>query len=83
MVKHPEVQARAQKELDAAVGRGRVPNFEDHQNLPFVNAIFLEVMRWRPVTPLGIAHSSFADDVFEGYFIPRGNPLLRRLHTPS
>ncbi len=53
MLKNPELQMRAHRELDAVVGRDRIPNFEDKENLPFINAISMEAMRWRPVLPLG------------------------------
>ncbi|KAF9029998.1 cytochrome P450 [Hymenopellis radicata] len=72
MLKHPEFQICAHKELDAVVGRDRIPNFEDKERLPFVNAIFMEAMRWRPVLPLAIAHACLSDDVYEGYIIPGG-----------
>ncbi len=53
MVNHPEVQQRAQAELDTIVGRQRLPNFDDRPQLPFIQALILESFRWRPVTPLG------------------------------
>ena len=49
----PEIQIMAQKELDAVTGRERLPTFEDRPRLPFIDAICKEVLRWRPVTPLG------------------------------
>ena len=49
----PEVQTVAQKELDAVTRRERLPTFEDRLNLPFIDAICKEVIRWEPVTPLG------------------------------
>ncbi len=49
----PDVQIRAQAELDAVTGRERLPTFEDRPKLPFVDAVCKEVLRWRPVTPLG------------------------------
>ena len=49
----PEVQTMAQKELDAVTRRERLPDFEDRLNLPFVDAICKEVIRWKPVAPLG------------------------------
>jgi hypothetical protein len=59
----PEVQTMAQKELDAVTKTERLPMFEDRSMLPFVDTICKEVMRWKPVTPLGeyyqaIAHRS-------------------------
>jgi cytochrome P450 len=49
----PEIQTMAQEELDAVTRRERLPTFEDRPRLPFVDAICQEVIRWRPVTPLG------------------------------
>ena len=49
----PEIQTMAQEELDAVTRRERLPTFEDRSRLPFVDAICKEVIRWRPVAPLG------------------------------
>jgi cytochrome P450 len=49
---HPEVQEKAQGEIDAVTGRERFLNFEDRPRLPFVDALCKEVLRWRPTTPL-------------------------------
>ena len=49
---HPEVQKKAQDEIDAVTGRERFPNFADRPRLPFVDAICKEVLRWRPAAPL-------------------------------
>jgi hypothetical protein len=35
MVLHPEVLAKAQKEIDTVVGRDRLPTFSDRASLPF------------------------------------------------
>ena len=49
---YPEVQKKAQDEIDAVTGRERFPTFEDRPTLPFVDALCREVLRWRPVAPL-------------------------------
>lgn len=48
ITKFPEVQVKAQRELDAVCGTDRMPLFSDFQNLPYINAIVKEGMRWRP-----------------------------------
>lgn len=53
MVLYPEVAARAQAEIDVVVGSDRLPSFTDRKNLPYVNALVLEVCRWHSVTPTG------------------------------
>lgn len=75
MVTHPEIQAKAQAEIDRVVGVDRLPGFEDRQSLPYVDAIYREVLRWKPPDPMGIAHRAEKDDTYKGYFIPEGSPL--------
>jgi cytochrome P450 len=53
MVIYPDVQLRAQAELDSVVGRGRLPEFSDKKDLPYVNAVMSECLRWLPVLPMG------------------------------
>jgi cytochrome P450 len=53
---HPEVQNKARDEIDSVVGRERLPSFEDRPRLPFVDAMCKEVLRWRPLVPLGASH---------------------------
>ncbi|KAF8462220.1 cytochrome P450 [Russula ochroleuca] len=66
MVAFPEVQRRAQAELDAVVGRERLPTYADAPRLPYVRAIIKEVIRWRPVVRLGLPHVAAEDDWYEG-----------------
>jgi len=72
MVVYPETQRKAQAELDAVVGNGRLPDFSDRDSLPYTEAFFREVLRWAPVTPLALVHATSSDDVYNGYFIPAG-----------
>jgi cytochrome P450 len=53
MVIYPDVQCRAQRELDMVVGQDRLPTFQDFDGLPYIRAIVKEILRWRGVTPLG------------------------------
>ncbi|KAH8990412.1 cytochrome P450 [Lactarius hatsudake] len=76
MVTYPEVQKRAQAELDAVVGRSRTPTFADFQHLPYIRAMVKETLRWRPVGPLGVPHCSSEDDWYNGMFIPKGTIVM-------
>ncbi|KAH9849043.1 cytochrome P450 [Lenzites betulinus] len=70
----PAVQERAQKELDAVIGTfwTRLPTVADRARLPFVNAVVLEVLRWNPAVPLGLAHRLTQDDAYRGWYIQKG-----------
>ena len=52
MVLYPDVQKRAQAEIDSVIGKDRLPTFEDRASLPYIDAIKQEVFRWAPVNPL-------------------------------
>ncbi|KAJ2932191.1 hypothetical protein H1R20_g4907, partial [Candolleomyces eurysporus] len=72
LASYPEVQSKAQAEIDAIVGSDRLPLVTDREKLPYVHAIVKEVGRWYTVVPLGVAHSNTEDDEYDGYFIPKG-----------
>jgi cytochrome P450 len=52
MALYPQVQKKAQAELDRVLD-GRLPEFNDRPNLPYINAMIKESARWQSVTPLG------------------------------
>ncbi|KIJ53468.1 hypothetical protein M422DRAFT_222108 [Sphaerobolus stellatus SS14] len=72
MILYPEVQKRGQEELDTVLG-DRLPTLEDRVSLPYINAICEEVLRWRPVVPIGLPHAVTQDDTYGEFFIPKGS----------
>ncbi|EIW76051.1 cytochrome P450 [Coniophora puteana RWD-64-598 SS2] len=81
MVLHPDVQRKAQAEIDTVIGAGRLPDFEDRASLPYISAIVKEVLRWNPVAPLGLPHMVTNDDTYNGYFIPAGTTVIGNTWT--
>ncbi|OJJ45278.1 hypothetical protein ASPZODRAFT_69621 [Penicilliopsis zonata CBS 506.65] len=79
IVLHPECAAQAQKELDQVVGPNRLPNVDDQEDLPYINAMITEAMRWQPVTPLIFPHANTQDDEYMGYHIPKDTMILPNL----
>ncbi|GAB1524605.1 hypothetical protein RhiTH_007759 [Rhizoctonia solani] len=71
MAMHPDVQAKAQAELDAVIGT-RLPEMADRDSLPYIRRIVKEVFRWRMVLPLALPHACIQDDTYKGYHIPKG-----------
>ena len=53
MTLYPEVQKKAQLEIDAVVGPTRLPDFHDRPLLPYIDAVVKESLRWNLVAPLG------------------------------
>jgi cytochrome P450 len=53
MVLYPDVQRKAQEEIDRVIGNDRLPTFADRELLPYVDALAKEAMRWHVVGPIG------------------------------
>ncbi|KAF9022157.1 cytochrome P450 [Hymenopellis radicata] len=76
MVSNPDVQRKAQEEIDRVVGRERLPQLSDRPSLPYIEAILREALRWQPVAPFGAPHVSTEDDIYRGMFIPKGTIVI-------
>ena len=66
MVVNQDAQRKAQAELDSVLG-DRLPEFNDREHLPYVNALCKEVHRWHTVLPTGLAHAVSQDDGMFNY----------------
>ncbi|RBR05965.1 hypothetical protein FVER53590_13927 [Fusarium verticillioides] len=79
MLLYPEVQRKAQDEIDKVVGE-RMPNMEDEHSLQYVRACMKETLRWMPTTILGaVPHAVTQDDTYNGYLIPKGAGVLNNV----
>jgi len=79
MLINPEAQRKAQEEIDNIIGTHRLPDYNDRNSLPYVEALYREVMRWRPVAPLGVSHSTSGEDIYNGYYIPKGSVVISNI----
>ncbi|KAF5681229.1 hypothetical protein FHETE_18 [Fusarium heterosporum] len=86
MVLFPEVQLKAQREIDSEIGNKRFPSFEDRDRLPYVDAVVKETLRWWPIAPMGFPHTADEDIQYDNIYIPRGSYILPAvwwfLHDP-
>ncbi|KZT25427.1 cytochrome P450 [Neolentinus lepideus HHB14362 ss-1] len=76
MLAHPHVLKKVRDEIDRVVGEDRMPNFDDEKDLPYFVACIKETLRRRPPTIMGIPHLADQDDVYEGYYIPKGSTVI-------
>lgn len=80
MAMYPEVQRKVQDELDRVIGQGRLPEYDDEAQLPYVKAVIMESLRWIPVTPLCVPHRLTSDDEYRGYHLPAGSMIVPVSH---
>lgn len=79
MALYPDVQKKAQAEIDEVVGASRLPEFSDRPSLPYTCALVYELLRWHIVTPIGVPHRAVSDDEYNGYLIPAGATILANI----
>ncbi|XP_038215552.1 cytochrome P450 18a1-like [Zerene cesonia] len=83
MLRNPDVKRRVQEELDAIVGRDRLPTIEDMPSLVYTETTILETLRMSSIVPLATTHSPTKDVNLNGYRIPAGSqvvPLINCVH---
>ncbi|KAF7366944.1 hypothetical protein MSAN_00953100 [Mycena sanguinolenta] len=76
MLARPDVQKKAQAEIDSVIGEDRFPDFEDQESLPYLAAVIKESFRWKNVTPIAIPHFLSIEDEYRGYRIPAGSIVI-------
>ena len=84
---HPDWQLEIQSEIDAVVGKDRLPTLNDRENLPVLNAALYEVLRMSCVVPVSLPHSTTQDIQLREYNIPKGTFVFVNLwgihHDPK
>ncbi|KAG6832007.1 hypothetical protein H0H92_006043 [Tricholoma furcatifolium] len=76
MVLYPDCQEKAQAEIDAVVGTDRLPEFDDRKNLPYLECLVQETLRWNHTAPTGIPHRVMQDDIYKDMLIPAGSIII-------
>ncbi|KAG1852702.1 cytochrome P450 [Suillus subluteus] len=79
MMLYPDVQKRAQEEIETVIGTDQLPTFEERPSLPYVEAVLRETLRWHPVFPLGLPHYTAESDVYNGHYIPKGALVMANI----
>ncbi|TGO18245.1 hypothetical protein BTUL_0011g00510 [Botrytis tulipae] len=75
---NPIIFHKARSLLDQTIGLDRLPSLKDreHPDLLYIEYIVQEIVRWRPLSPLGVPHKSLEDDIYNGMFIPQGTNVF-------
>jgi len=79
MAIHPEIQKKAQKEIDQLLGGERLPRLSDQDDLPYIWALVKEIYRWHVPLPISIPKLLREDDVYKGYHLPKGATVMENV----
>lgn len=78
---YPETQRKIQEELERVVGPDRLPSYADRDKCPYINAVILELMRWKHFAPFGLPHATVKDTECLGFKIPEGAQIMINWHA--
>ncbi|XP_072161223.1 probable cytochrome P450 305a1 isoform X2 [Bemisia tabaci] len=81
MTRYPDVQAKVQRCLDAAVLPGTAPDFTEEKGMNYVSAVLLEAMRSCFVAPTSGPRRATRTTTVGGYTIPQGTTVLMSIHS--
>ncbi|XP_012621933.1 cytochrome P450 2C19-like isoform X1 [Microcebus murinus] len=79
LLKHPEVIAKVQEEIDRVIGRQRSPSMQDKSHMPYTDAMVHEIQRYIDLVPSSLPHAVTCDIKFRNYLIPKGTTILPSL----
>ncbi|KAL8578211.1 hypothetical protein ACOMHN_040972 [Nucella lapillus] len=83
---HPEIQKRAQAEIDAVTGT-ELPGIGHRSQLPYTQAVLQEAMRLGIVVPMALPHKTTCDTTVGGYQVPKDTMVMANLwavtHDPN
>ncbi|KAG2188787.1 hypothetical protein INT44_003926 [Umbelopsis vinacea] len=71
LTNYPEIQEKVFGEIDAVVGRDRLPTADDEPNLPYLQCVILETLRLFTPAPLGVPHATSSEDTYNNFVIPK------------
>uniref|UniRef100_A0A2K5YCB0 unspecific monooxygenase n=1 Tax=Mandrillus leucophaeus TaxID=9568 RepID=A0A2K5YCB0_MANLE len=81
LLKHPEVTAKVQEEIERVIGRNRSPCMQDRSHMPYTDAVVHEVQRYIDLLPTNLPHAVTCDVKFRNYLIPKGTTILISLSS--
>uniref|UniRef100_A0A8D0Z9S0 unspecific monooxygenase n=1 Tax=Sus scrofa TaxID=9823 RepID=A0A8D0Z9S0_PIG len=72
LLKHPDVTAKVQKEIDSVIERHRSPCMQDRSHMPYIDAVVHEIQRYIDLVPNGLPHAVTRDIKFQKLLHPQG-----------
>ncbi|XP_028629329.1 cytochrome P450 2C55 [Grammomys surdaster] len=79
LLKHTEVTAKVQEEIDHVIGRHRSPCMQDRTHMPYTDAMVHEIQRYIDLVPNNVPRAATCNVKFRNYVIPKGTDLITSL----
>uniref|UniRef100_A0A8D1TJ13 unspecific monooxygenase n=1 Tax=Sus scrofa TaxID=9823 RepID=A0A8D1TJ13_PIG len=79
LLKHPDVTAKIQEEIDRVIGGHQSPCMQDKSHMPYTDAVVHEIQRCIDLVPINLPHAVTCDIKLRNYLIPKGTTALMLL----
>ncbi|KAL5818373.1 hypothetical protein ACOSQ4_022215 [Xanthoceras sorbifolium] len=76
LIKHPRIMKKVQNELENVVGRDKMVEESELDNLEYLDMVIKESLRFHPVAPLLLPHESREDCIVNGFYIPKKSRIF-------
>ncbi|CAE6475654.1 unnamed protein product [Rhizoctonia solani] len=80
MAMYPDIQEKAQQEIDQIVGTDRLPNAEDRPSLRYVERLLTEI-KLMLLPSRGVPHVCTEENEYRGYRIPKGAVMIGHIRA--
>ncbi|CAG9856915.1 unnamed protein product [Phyllotreta striolata] len=80
LILNPDVQRKAQEEIDRVVGRTRCPSLNDRPNMPYLECVVMESLRMFAGRAFTVPHRAIRDTYLCGYRIPKDVLVIANLY---
>ncbi|KAL3866966.1 hypothetical protein ACJMK2_044210 [Sinanodonta woodiana] len=76
LINHPACLEKLKNEVLDTIGLDRLPSLKDRENMPYIQAVILETLRYSAHVSVPPPHRCTTDIEFEGYTIPQDSLKL-------
>ncbi|KAL5753682.1 hypothetical protein ACOSP7_021904 [Xanthoceras sorbifolium] len=76
LIKYPRIMKKVQNELENVVGKDKMVEESDLDNLEYLDMVIKESLRFHPVAPLLVPHESREDCIINGFHIPKKSRIF-------
>nr|XP_017203923.1 cytochrome P450 2C1 isoform X3 [Oryctolagus cuniculus] len=83
LMKHPEVIAKVQEEIERVIGRHRSPCMQDRSRMPYTDATVHEIQRYINLIPNNVPRATTCNVKFRSYLIPKESECVWERPWPA
>ncbi|QRW25889.1 cytochrome P450 family protein [Rhizoctonia solani] len=81
MMLHPNIASKAREEIDRVIGTERLPAISDRVDLPYLECVLSETLRWQPPASMEVSHRARQEDEYRGYRIPANSTIKYNMYA--